>query len=182
MTLHDSARRIGAYKWAEMRLFEVIGGWVATTPEPVVKAFFAEQCHHHAWHAELWHQRLPLLREIDAESLTQPANLQVVTCFTTLESAETTLERLVGAYRVVLPYLVAAQTEHLRVTSKVSDGPVIRTLNLVLTDEIADWRAGEALAQAAIRASGEVARATKFQAALEAMLVASTGVAGQFDL
>src|SRR5262249_2295755 len=32
-TVEESARRVGNYKWTEMRLFEVLGGWVATIPE-----------------------------------------------------------------------------------------------------------------------------------------------------
>ena len=35
--VEESARRVGNYKWAEMRLFEVLGGWVATIPELDVK-------------------------------------------------------------------------------------------------------------------------------------------------
>ena len=31
--VEESARRVGNYKWVEMRLFEVLGGWVATVPE-----------------------------------------------------------------------------------------------------------------------------------------------------
>ena len=29
--VEESARRVGNYKWTEMRLFEVLGGWVANT-------------------------------------------------------------------------------------------------------------------------------------------------------
>ena len=36
-TVEESARRVGNYKWIEMRLFEVLGGWVATVPELDVK-------------------------------------------------------------------------------------------------------------------------------------------------
>ena len=36
-SVEETARRVGNYKWAEMRLFEVLGGWVATVPELDVK-------------------------------------------------------------------------------------------------------------------------------------------------
>ena len=29
-TVEESAKRVGHYKWIEMRLFEALGGWVAT--------------------------------------------------------------------------------------------------------------------------------------------------------
>ena len=35
--VEESARRVGNYKWAEMKLFEALGGWVATVPELDVK-------------------------------------------------------------------------------------------------------------------------------------------------
>ena len=51
--VEDSARRVGHYKWIEMRLFEVLGGWVATVPELDVKIKLGVHCYKHAWHAEL---------------------------------------------------------------------------------------------------------------------------------
>jgi hypothetical protein len=35
--VEESARRIGNYKWAETKLFEALGGWIATVPELDVK-------------------------------------------------------------------------------------------------------------------------------------------------
>src|ERR1041385_7572917 len=73
-TVEESARRVGNYKWIEMRLFEALGGWVATVPELDVKMVMGRQCYHHAWHADLWHKRLPELREMNPDRLTQPPN------------------------------------------------------------------------------------------------------------
>src|SRR6476646_3320468 len=73
-TVEESARRVGNYKWAEMRLFEVLGGWVATVPELDVKLVLGRHTYHHAWHSELWHKRLPELREMNQERLTLPPN------------------------------------------------------------------------------------------------------------
>ena len=72
--VEESARRVGNYKWAEMKLFEALGGWVATVPELDVKMRLGTHCYKHAWHAELWHKRLPELREMNPDRLTQPAN------------------------------------------------------------------------------------------------------------
>ena len=76
--VEESARRVGNYKWIEMRLFEALGGWVATVPELDVKMRLGTHCYHHAWHAELWHKRLPELREMNPERLTAPANDEIV--------------------------------------------------------------------------------------------------------
>src|SRR5438046_2019999 len=77
--VEESARRVGNYKWAEMRLFEVLGGWVATIPELDVKLVLGRHTYHHAWHSELWHKRLPELREMNPDRLTVPPNDAFVT-------------------------------------------------------------------------------------------------------
>ena len=76
-SVEESARRVGNYKWTEMRLFEVLGGWVATVPELDVKLVLGRHCYHHAWHAELWDKRLPELREMNTDRLTRPAERRV---------------------------------------------------------------------------------------------------------
>src|SRR4028119_567837 len=73
-TVEETAARVGNYKWIEMKLFEVLGGWIATVPELDVKLRLGTHCYHHAWHAELFHKRLPELREMNPERLTLPAN------------------------------------------------------------------------------------------------------------
>jgi hypothetical protein len=40
-------------------LFEALGGWVAKTEAGPLQRLYAEACHRHAWHAELWAARLP---------------------------------------------------------------------------------------------------------------------------
>ena len=77
-SVEESARRVGHYKWIEMRLFEALGGWVATVPELDVKMRLGTHCYHHAWHAELWHKRLPELREMNPDRLTVPPNDELV--------------------------------------------------------------------------------------------------------
>ena len=72
--VEESARRVGHYKWVEMRLFEVLGGWVATVPELDIKMRLGTHCYHHAWHSELWHKRLPELREMNPDRLCVPPN------------------------------------------------------------------------------------------------------------
>ena len=115
-TVEESARRVGNYKWAEMRLFEVLGGWVATVPELDVKLVLGRHTYHHAWHAELWHKRLPELREMNPDRLTVPPNDAFVTFMDAIrepEAPELTIEKLVGVYRVLIPRFIAVYTYHL---------------------------------------------------------------------
>jgi hypothetical protein len=180
-TVEETARRVGHYKWIEMRLFEALGGWVATVPELDVKMRLGTHCYKHAWHSELWHKRLPELREMNPERLTKPANDAVVVFMDTLtepEAADQTIEKLVGVYRVLIPHKIAAYTFHLNNTSTITDAPTIRSLKLVLNDEFEDWRDGEMLIQSLLETEAEVRRAAEHQARLETLLLAAGGIAG----
>lgn len=177
----ESARRVGAYAWVELKLFEALGGWVATVPELDVKMRLGTHCYKHAWHAELWHKRLPELREMKPERLVQPANeamVRFVEALTEPEAPELTIEKLVGVYRVLIPRKVAAYTYHLNVTSQITDAPTVRSLRFILIDEHDDWRDGEMLLQSLIETPEEVDRAAAHQARLEKLLVEAGGIAG----
>ena len=44
-----------------LALFAQIGAWVATTSPGEQQRLFAEACHRHAWHADLWEARAPTI-------------------------------------------------------------------------------------------------------------------------
>jgi len=180
-SVEESARMVGNYKWVEQRLFEALGGWVATVPELDVKLKLGTHCYHHAWHAELWHKRLPELREMNPDRLTVPANDEVVALLdavTAPESPDETIEKLVGVYRVLIPRKIAAYTYHLNNTSTITDAPTIRSLKFVLADELEDWREGEMLIQSLIETDDDVRRAADHQARLEAIATRAGGIVG----
>ncbi len=177
----ETARRVGNYKWTEMKLFEALGGWIATVPELDIKMRLGTHCYHHAWHAELWHKRLPELREMKPERLTVPANdamAEFITAMTEPEDADLTIEKLVGVYRVLIPRFVAAYTYHLNNTSEITDAPTIRSLKFALQDEFDDWRDGELMLQSLITTPDHVARAAAHQSKLEAIMVRAGGITG----
>ena len=180
-TVEETARRVGNYKWIEMRLFEALGGWVATVPELDVKMRLGTHCYKHAWHAELWHKRLPELREMNPDRLTAPANDDVVAFMDAVTGPEApgdTIEKLVGVYRVLIPHKIAAYTYHLNNTSTITDAPTIRSLKFALNDEFEDWRDGEMLLQSLIETEEEAARAATHQGRLEGLIVRAGGIAG----
>jgi len=172
---------VGNYKWIEMRLFEALGGWVATVPELDVKLVLGRHCYHHAWHAELWNKRLPELREMNTERLTEPPNDEMIAFVDTMrepEAPELTIEKLVGVYRVLIPRKIAAYTFHLNATSRITDAPTMRSLKFILQDEFEDWREGEMLLQSLIETPEEVERAANRQRELEQLMLAAGGIAG----
>ena len=71
-TLEASARRIGRHAWVEQNLFETVGGWVTSAPEPAAKAVLAAQSLHHAWRAEQWYGLLPAVPHLAVEDLVTP--------------------------------------------------------------------------------------------------------------
>jgi hypothetical protein len=180
-SVDETARRVGNYKWTEMKLFEALGGWVATVPELDVKMRLGTHCYHHAWHADLWHKRLPELREMKPERLTVPANdamERFIDAMTEPEAPELTIEKLVGVYRVLIPRFIAAYTYHRNNTSDITDAPTIRSINFILQDEFDDWRDGEMLLQSLITTPDHVRRAAEHQAKLEALMVEAGGITG----
>lgn len=180
-SLEETARRVGHYRWVEMRLFEALGGWVATVPETDVKTMLGRHANHHAWHSELWTERLPELRAFDVDELTEPPNAAMQRFVEELAEPEDrglTVEKLVGAYRVLLPHKIAAYTFHRSAASSVTDAPLLRSLDFVLQDETSGWRDGEMLLQRLIGTPEEVERAARWQAGLEALLVDAGGIAG----
>ena len=183
--VEDSARRVGNYKWTEMRLFEVLGGWVATVPELDVKLVLGRHTYHHAWHAELWDKRLPELREMNTARMTVPPNDEFVAFMEAVrepEAADQTIEKLVGVYRVLIPRKIAAYTYHLNATSRITDAPTIRSLKFALQDEFEDWRDGEMLLQSLIDSPEKVERASRRQRELEALVLAPGGISGPGSL
>ena len=179
--VEETAKRVGNYKWLEIKLFEALGGWVATVPELDVKLRLGTHCYHHAWHAELFDKRLPELREMKTERLTVPANDEIATfveAMTAPEHAHMTIEKLVGVYRVLIPHTIAAYTYHRNATSEITDMPTVRILDFILQDEFNDWREGEMLIQSMLESDEEVDRAMTHQAKLEKLMLAAGGIAG----
>ena len=180
-TVEETARRVGNYRWAEIKLFEALGGWVATVPELDVKMVLGRHCFHHAWHAELWTKRLPELREMNVDRMTVPANDAFATFMDAIrepEAKDQTIEKLVGVFRVLIPRTIAAYTYHRNGTSEITDSPTIRSLNHALADEYEDFTDGEMLIQSLLDTPEKVERANARQLELEKLIVAAGGIAG----
>jgi hypothetical protein len=178
LRLEDQARLIGGYEWIERRLFEVLGGWVPSEPVAEARVAFDLYSQQHAWHAELWSARLPVLDGLDPATLTVPPSAEVDRLLVRLAGAPPgeapalggTLLRLVGLARVMLPRLIAGYGLHLRRAAPVADAPVVRSLRLVVRDEIEAWQAMETLVQTLVDRPHDIAVVTAHQQSLEEVL------------
>jgi hypothetical protein len=138
MTIDESARRLGVIVWWERRLFEILGGWVASTPEPAVKLALARQSRHHAAHAAAVEAVLPETRDHDPAALVAAADSDASALVEPLAASTTTEARLDALVDDLLPRQVAACEGFLAAASSVRDGPAIRALIFVLAEERAE--------------------------------------------
>ncbi len=134
-----------AHRWIALEtvLFETLGAWAGDAPEAAVKAPLAAWCHRHAWHAELWQQRLPVIdgRVLadDGETVAEGEALR-----RRLAEPTTTADRLTTLIEAVLVQAAAALADQIDAADAVLDGPTARVTTLVardLTAEIAELNA-----------------------------------------
>lgn len=177
LPLGRTAELVGAYRWVELALYRALGEWSVSIPLPEAQLVLAEQSARHAWHAELWADRLPVLDGVDPDALTAPPGpaASVLAALVGAEDAALpgVLPRLAGLYRVVLPRLVVTYRDHLARTVPATDGPTARALRLVLADEEEDWRVGERLVQRLLSRPHDVEAVAAALERLEGVAVAA---------
>jgi hypothetical protein len=202
LPLGRTAALVGEYRWIETALFGLLGRWVTDMPVAGVQVHLDGQSLRHAWHAELWGDRLPVLHGVDPDGLTRPS-AATAALFAALDGVEPVavgpgstwppadrgpvprpgvLPRLAGLYRVVLPRLVTSYTRHLQVVAPVADGPLRRVLKLVVNDSVEDWLTGERLIQRLMTRPHDVAAVYEYLEHLEAVAVAAGAHSGLVDL
>ena len=172
--LQEAAARHGAYRWVERRLFELTGSWAAAPGLPdEARLLLFEASAAHAWHAELWEARLPVLAGVDHEELTRPLGGAAERLLASLEPGafggddETAGRRfLVGLARVVLPLLLVSYRRLGQRLVPVADGPAIRALTLVVRDAEEELRAAETLVDGLLAGPEAVQQAAEWTRAL----------------
>lgn len=133
LTIDDSARFLGHVTWLEGRLFEVVGEWVRSTPEPAVKLALARQSRHHGGHVELLEPLRPDTRDHDLEARA-PLDPGWRTLVARLIAASSTAQRLERLAETLGP-TIQCYEDHLGAMRPVRDGPTRRALLLVLDDQ-----------------------------------------------
>jgi hypothetical protein len=167
-----TAAVLGHASWLEARCFEILGAWVPLVPEPDVKLLVARHSRHHGGHAVLLAELVPTTRAHDPGALVAPSDDRWAQALTRVagDAATATLDRLVGAYQVVLPAMVAGYDETLSRTGPWSDGPVARGLRRVVDDERSDLAEGLGCLEDLLDADGAVDRAARRRAEVEQVL------------
>jgi hypothetical protein len=129
--IDDLARRVGAYCWAEHRVFELTGRWASGAGDPEIRVFFSvASARHAAWSAQ-WRDRLPVRAGVDVAALVAAPGPGAAEAASLLEGQEDPVLQLAGLVTVLLPGLRSAYGAHLAQASPVSEGPVIAVLGQI---------------------------------------------------
>jgi hypothetical protein len=178
LTLDQAAAVVGGHCWAERRLFERLGSWVAPSVSMEAKLLLDRHSQHAAWRAGQWWDRLPVLAQVDRDDLvTSPDRWAVLFAATDAgrlapaDESTADVSRLALAYRLLLPRLAASYERLAGLTSPMADGPVIRTLRHVAADIRADWAEGEFLLEDLIVSAGHATAAAAAVAEAESALL-----------
>ena len=177
-SVQENSQRLANYRYLEVQLMEMLGGWCHTTPQLAFKATFGYHVYDHAQSADLLGERMEQLRS----SRETPGAGHGCLCAPLrryLELLESTLDRLVAVYRVLEPHLVSTYVYHADATDPLTDTPTVRLLRQLAAIGQSHIAWGQAVLDALTQQPEERRRALELQAELEARLVDCGGVTGQ---
>ena len=103
-TVKENSQRLSNYRYLEIQLMEMIGGWSHTTPQLAYKATFGYHVFDHAQAADLLSERLEQLRA--ARTSQEPAIDEFARLCEHVWHLPDTIDRLVAVYRVLEPHLI----------------------------------------------------------------------------
>ncbi|MDP9353382.1 MAG: DUF455 family protein [Chloroflexota bacterium] len=176
-TVKENSQRLANYRYLEVQLMEMMGGWSHTTPQLAYKATFGYHVYDHAQAADLLGERLEQLRSgRDREEPATDAFAQLCEHIWNLPSV---LERLVAVYRVLEPHLVSTYVYHADATDPLTDTPTVRLLRQLAAMGQSHVAWGQAVLDGLARSPEDRRRALEVQADIEARLVECGGVTGQ---
>lgn len=141
MQIDEAAQRVGELAWVEQRLFEVLGAWAASTPEPGLKVVLATQSRLHGDHVLTLTAVLPDTRDHDPEALVAPPAVDPTAALDGLAERD---ERLRTLLDEVLPAHLGALERFVADASPISDGPARRAVAAVLDEDRAAAESGRA--------------------------------------
>lgn len=176
-TVRENSRRLSNYRYLEVQLMEMIGGWSHTTPQLAHKAAFGYHVYDHAQVADLLGERLEQLRS--RRDGQEAATDGFARLCETVWNLPSTVERLVAVYRVLEPHLVSTYVYHADATDPLADAPTVRLLRHLAGIGQSHVAWGQAVLESLTQEPSERRKAVQVQAEVEARLVECGGVSGQ---
>jgi uncharacterized ferritin-like protein (DUF455 family) len=139
----EGAARLAKYRYLEIQIVELMGGWVESVPEPDVKISFGRQMYQDIVHADVIGKRLPELKARQERYHATAPSDEFVKLLEEIWNAQSTLPRLAALYRVLKPGLVDALTQHLSLIALPEDEPTERILKSIIEADGDDIGWGE---------------------------------------
>lgn len=176
-SVRENSQRLANYRYLEVQLMEMLGGWCHTTPQLAFKATFGYHVYDHATSADRLGERMEQLRS--GRETQEPATDAFAHLCEDVWKLESTLDRLVAVYRVLEPHLVSTYVYHADATDPLTDTPTVRLLRQLAATGQSHIAWGQAVLDSLTQQPEERRRALELQSALEARLVECGGVTGQ---
>src|SRR5918998_6259803 len=173
----ENSQRLANYRYLEVQLMEMIGGWSHTTPPINLKATFGYHVYDHAQAANLLGERLEQLRS--GRLSEEPATDDFARLCEHVWNLESVVDRLVAVYRVLEPHLVSTYVYHADATDPLTDTPTVRLLRQLAALGQSHIAWGQAVLDSLTQDPEERRRALEVQADLEQRLVACGGGTGE---
>src|ERR671916_2557488 len=176
-SVSENSKRLSNYRYLEIQLMEMIGGWCHTTPALALKAASGYHVYDHARNADMLAERLAQLRS--GRDREDPANDDFARLCEHVWELESTVDRLVAVYRVLEPHLVSTYVYHADATDPFADAPTVRLLRQLASMSQSHVAWGQAVLESLTADAEARRRALEVQADVEQRLVACGGVTGQ---
>lgn len=175
-TVKENGQRLANYRYLEVQLMEMIGGWSHTTPQLAFKATFGYHVYDHAQAADLLGERLEQLRS--GRDREEPATDDFAHLCEYVWNMPSTIDRLVAVYRVLEPHLVSTYVYHADATDPMTDAPTVRLLRQLASLGQSHIAWGQAVLESVTQSPEDRKHALDVQADIEGRLVTCGGVTG----
>lgn len=173
----ENSQRLANYRYLEVQLMEMIGGWSHTTPQLALKATFGYHVYDHAQAANMLGERLEQLRS--GRQYQEPATDEFAQLCEYIWNLDSVVDRLVAVYKVVEPHLVSTYVYHADATDPMTDTPTVRLLRHLAGIGQSHVAWGQAILDNLTRTPEERRHALDVQADIEGRLLECGGVTGQ---
>jgi hypothetical protein len=176
-SVKENSQRLANYRYLEVQLMEMLGGWSHTTPQLAFKAAFGYQVYDHAQAAELLGERLYQLRS--GRHREEPSTDEFAQLCERVWLMGDVIDRLVAVSRVLEPHLVSTYVYHADATDPLTDTPTVRLLRQLAAMAQSHVAWGQAALESLTVTAEARQQALRVQADLESRLVECGGVTGQ---
>jgi uncharacterized ferritin-like protein (DUF455 family) len=176
----EGAGRLAKYRYLEIQIVELMGGWVESIPEAEIKISFGRQMYQDIVHADIIGRRLPELKARQERYHAIAPSDEFVKLLEQIWHTSDTLRRLVALYRILKPGLVDALTDHLSLIALPEDEPTERILKSIIEAERDDIAWAERIIDALLTRNPAGAEAIEgWQAELRNLWHACGGLTGE---